>query len=105
LITISGDSDRTEKELLSLKGLIHPTRLSIMLILERNFRAPAAELRKILGIPWGTFESHVKVLIKNKYITSRHEFYRNTPRVILYIESNGSRDLRKFIELVNEKIK
>ncbi|MCH8905825.1 MAG: tetratricopeptide repeat protein [Candidatus Heimdallarchaeota archaeon] len=76
-------------ELLSYKFLLNPVRLSIVKILNSYYRYPAAELRKLLGIPWGTFNDHLEALSKKGFIESQKEFIKETPRNILYLTSAG----------------
>ncbi|MHA2030408.1 MAG: transcriptional regulator, partial [Candidatus Kariarchaeaceae archaeon] len=77
------------KELLTYKFLLNPIRLSIVKVLNKYFRYPAADLRKLLVIPWGTFNDHVTALSKKGFIELKREFLEENPRNILYITSSG----------------
>lgn len=83
------------------KSLLNPTKLSIVLILQKNIRVEASMIRKILGIGWGTFGGHVNSLIENGYVGSTREFISGNPRVVLFLEPKGIlaiNDLREFLE-------
>jgi DNA-binding MarR family transcriptional regulator len=86
------DSEYIEvpKELLDYKFLLNPIRLSIVKVLDTYFRYPAAELRKLLHIPWGTFNDHVEALSKKGYIETKKEFIDQNALNVLYFTSSGA---------------
>lgn len=95
------DDESIPQELKRFKILLHPTRLSIMLILSRHLKINAADLRKLLGIPWGTFDSHVKILAEKGLISLGREFSRDAPRIVLLLEPEGERQVHDFLKIWN----
>ena len=91
------NSEEFPKKLLEFKTLLNPTRLAIMAIVFQRYQVPASEVRRFLGIPWGTFNSHLKVLVKAGYISLKRAFINNSPMVVCYLEKEGS---EKFKELM-----
>ncbi len=95
------DDESIPQELQRFKTLLHPTRLSIMLILLRHLKINAADLRRILAIPWGTFDTHVKTLAEAGLISLGKEFSRDVPRIVLLLEPEGERQIREFLQIWN----
>ncbi len=89
------------KELSQFKDILHPTRLAILLILSKHLKASASDLRKNLGIPWGTLHSHVQVLVQNGLISVGREFVNGRSLVVLLLEPKGENQLRKFKDVWN----
>lgn len=82
-------------KLLPLKFILNPVRLFVIRILNSYFRYPASELRKMLNIPWGTFNDHLEALKKRGLIESQREFDNHCPRNIIYLTSNGASEYSK----------
>ncbi len=87
------------KKLLNFKELLHPTRLAIMLILRTQLKIPATDLRSFLDIPWGTLDSHLKVLRRHGLVSIGKEFVFDTPRVVVVLEGKGEKRIAEFEEL------
>ncbi len=93
------DDEHIPAKLRKFGIILHPTRLSIMLILSRHLKLNAAELRKLLDVPWGTFDTHVRKLAEEGLISLGKEFSQGSPRIVLLLEPTGERLIHEFLKV------
>ncbi|MHA2250895.1 MAG: transcriptional regulator [Candidatus Kariarchaeaceae archaeon] len=92
------------KTLLNFKFLFNPIRLMILKVINNHFCFSTSELRKILQIPWGTFNDHLKALIKRNYIEIGQEFINHSPVKIVNITYEGRREYQSLINILGKTI-
>ncbi|MCH8907336.1 MAG: helix-turn-helix transcriptional regulator [Candidatus Heimdallarchaeota archaeon] len=101
LFNISSDKNRA---LSSMKFIMNPIRLLILNYISRGFGFTTSELRKILDIPWATFNDHLKALTKKALIELRSEFVNEKPAKIVTITYSGLSQLQSLGKLLSEVI-
>ncbi len=81
-------------ELISYKKTFHPVKLGILKILTHHARLPASDVRQILGVPWGNFDTHLSALIRMGFIEQKTEFFKGSPRKVVYLTPQGESQYR-----------
>ncbi|MCE7735212.1 MAG: winged helix-turn-helix transcriptional regulator, partial [Candidatus Heimdallarchaeota archaeon] len=87
------DETKSIKNLTKFKDLLHPFRLSIIYMLEKNYQLPRSVIQEILGINPGSLNSHLNKLLKMEYIGKKLEFIDEKPRDVYFIQSAGTYQL------------
>ena len=98
---VNNVEDNDIQSLLRFRKLLTPVRLSIVMILYQNRRISVGELRRFLGIPWGTLSSNIELLENEKVIETHREFLDESPRVMIYLTKFG----RDMVEQVRQNLK
>lgn len=83
------DDIKLHDDLMEYKPVLHPTRLSILIILEKYSPVEASKLRKVLDVKWGTFGSHINILEELSLVYGIREFVKDNPRIVLHITPTG----------------
>lgn len=78
------------------KILLNPIKLSIIKILFVYSSFPSFKIREMLEISWGKFSANISSLLKQGYISTNVEFFKESPTQVLQIEHFGR---IKFLEL------
>ncbi len=76
----------------------------MVILLHDYVSLSASELRQFMDIPWGTFESHVKRLVKEGIVLTERKFIRGSPRIILFLTDKGYVKYRELKSLLQSHI-
>jgi len=88
-------------ELLNHRYLMHPIRMAVMKLLSANDNLPSYEVRKLLGITWGEYYSHVRSLEEKSYIQMIQTFNENSDLIVtIQITDQGREIFDKFVNLL-----
>ncbi len=99
------DSDEFQasipNELLSHRYLMHPIRITIMKLLSSNDYLPSFEIRQILGITWGEYNTHLKSLESKGFIEIRNTFSEKAELIItLFVTTKGQYEYQELLDLL-----
>ena len=90
-------------ELLDYKYLMHPIRLTIIKLLEANDVLPSSEIREILAVTWGEYNSHLRSLEEKGFVEIRDGFDTNAQlKVVVEISEHGRGEYKTLIDLLRE---
>jgi len=91
-------------ELIKEKILIHPTRLLLFKYLELGIPMISSELRDSIGISWGEFSNHSKILSELGYIELSKKFENGSLRQTMRLTQEGIEKHHEIVEMLREYI-
>ena len=91
------------QELLKYRYLMHPTRLSIMKLLNHQTKMRSTEIKHLLNISWGEFSTHTKSLQDKGFIEMIDEFNEDGHVVqTVYIRPKGTTEFLELLTLLQQ---
>ena len=80
------------------KVLHQPIRTKIIAYLLDRGESDYSSLKSDLDLTDGHMSTHIKELLKNKYITMKKAFVENKPKTFYKISNNGKKEFKIYIE-------
>ncbi|MHA2252776.1 MAG: transcriptional regulator [Candidatus Kariarchaeaceae archaeon] len=90
-------------DLLQYSFILNPIRLLIIKILNDHDKIVSSELRKMLGISWGKFTTHIDALSEKAYLSCSQIFIDGSPKRVFFIEARG-RDVFYKLQKIASKL-